>query len=738
MSNVEAPASRTARLTISGMKCASCASAIETALAKVDGVSKAEVSYGNHSARVIGEADPPDINALLAAIRNAGFDAAPESEESEHELEVAQNKELRKFAILLAIGAPISAILMGAMFVGSGLPGWVQALLALPVWLGCGWPYHVGAWKAVKARYGDMNLLISLGSSVAYLASLAQLFGLGGEHHGHYYFDTAAMIVTFILIGRTLEAQARRKTSGALRALLDLRPKQARLVTDEGTKMVAVADVSVGDVLEVRPGESIPVDGVVIDGDSTIDESAVTGESRPVHKQADDEVVGATQNLTGRFRMRAEAVGADAMLGRMIALVREAQGSKAPSQQLADKVAAVFVPAVIAVALATALIWLALGAGAEEAVTRAVAVLIIACPCALGLATPTAIMVGTGRGARLGVLVKGGTALETAAGLTHLVFDKTGTLTHGEPKVTAIEPVQGFSEQAVLAAAAAVESASEHPYGRAIVQRAKDDRLIIASASHFSAAAGRGVVATVKEREVRVGTAEFLAEAGVATGTLTDLAEPLAAAAQTPLLVAIGDQPAGVLAVADTPRDEARATVAALQRQGLTVALLSGDDERVAAAVGQQLGCDEVRGRVRPEGKQEAIAAWQRSGGVVGMVGDGINDAPALAAADVGIAMGGGTDVALETGDIALLREDLTSVVTAIALSRAVLKTIRWNLVWAFGYNVVMIPLAAGAGRPWGWAITPMWAAAAMALSSVTVVINSLRLSAWSAPEVKA
>ncbi len=738
MPTAEPPPSRTARLTISGMKCASCAAAIETALAKVDGVARAEVSYGNHSARVVGEAATPALDELLAAIRAAGFDAAPESEEAEHEVEQAQSRELRRFALLLAIGAPISALLMVTMFTGPALPGWLQAVLALPVWLGCGWPYHVGAWRAVRARHGDMNLLISLGSSVAYLASLAQLAGFGGHHHDHYYFDTAAMIVTFILLGRTLEAQARRRTSGALRALLDLRPQQARKVVGGETVLVAVADVEVGDILEVRPGESIPVDGQVTDGESTVDESAVTGESRPVLKQAGDDVVGATQNLTGRFRMRAEAIGAAAVLGRMIAMVREAQGSKAPSQQLADRVAAIFVPAVIAVAAATALVWLALGAEAEAAITRAVAVLIIACPCALGLATPTAIMVGTGRGARLGVLVKGGTALETAARLTHLVFDKTGTLTRGQPTVTAVVPMAGVGASELLAMAAAVEAASEHPYAQAIVRRAAADGLAVSPVVEFAAEAGGGVRGVVAGRTVRLGTAAYLAAAGLDPAPLEPLTAPLVERAETPLLVALGSQPAGVIAVADTPRPEAAATVAALHRQGLHVALLSGDDEAVAEVVGRRLGCDSVRGRVRPEGKREAIAAWQRTGAVVGMVGDGINDAPALAAADVGIAMGGGTDVALETGDIALLREDLTGVVTAIALSRAVLATIRWNLVWAFGYNVLMIPLAAGAGAPWGWTISPMWAAAAMALSSVTVVLNSLRLGRWQAPEIKA
>jgi Cu+-exporting ATPase len=571
-----------------------------------------------------------------------------------------------------------------------------------------------------------------LGSSVAFVASVAGW--LGGAPH--LYFDTAAMIVAFILIGRYLELVARGRTGAELRALLDLRPQQARVVRDGETVEVAADTVWIDDLVEVRPGETLPVDGVVVEGTASVDESAVTGESVPVTRTVGDAVVGATINLTGRLRVKATAVGAATVLGRMIALVRQAQGSKAPIQRLADQVAAVFVPCVVAVAAVTFLAWLP--TGLEAALTHAVAVLIIACPCAMGLATPTAIMVGTGRGARLGVLVKGGTALETAARVTLVAFDKTGTLTRGKPEVTRVEPVDGVAEVELLRLAAGAEAGSEHPYGTAVVAAARGRGLDLPEPSDFTAEAGSGVRAVVDGRTVLVGTAALLRDAGVDAGALDGSAQSLAAAGETPLLVAVDGEPWGVIGVADQPRQEAAAVVRRLREAGFKVAMLTGDDEAVARAVAAALGIDEVRARVRPEGKGEALTAWRDAGEVVAMVGDGINDAPALATADVGIAMGGGTDVALESGDVALVGEGLDGVPAALGLSRAVMRTIRGNLGWAFGYNVVLIPLAAGLFEPlWHWSIRPMWAAAAMALSSVSVVTNSLRLHRWRPREIQ-
>ncbi len=715
----------TARLSVLGMKCASCASSIEHALDALDGVGSAAVSYGNESAAVSYDATRLDLDALIAAVRAAGFDAVA-GEESEDRLAAEHRRELRRFGVRLIVCGPLSLLLMAAMF-GRGWPGWLQFAVALPVWAWGGWPYHQGAAKVLRRGHADMNVLISLGSSVAFVASTAEL--LAGRAH-HTYFDTSAMIVSFILLGRYLEALARRRTTGALRALLDLRPRRARVVRDGELVEVDAATVRVGDVVEVRPGESLPVDGEVVSGHSTVDESAVTGESRPADKLEGDQVVGATHNLTGRLRVRATAVGADTVLGRMIALVREAQGSKAPIQRVADRVAAVFVPAVVVVAAVTlAVWWLAAGDG-SVALTRAVAVLIIACPCAMGLATPTAIMVGTGRGARLGVLIKGGTALETAARVDLVAFDKTGTLTRGKPEVTEVRPADGFTADELLALAAAAESASEHPYGQAVVTEARRRQLSPAEPEAFESAAGHGVSALVGGRRVVIGTAAHLAAAGVVASAPDSLEDD----GVTPLLLGVDGRPAGLIGVMDVPRDEAGEAIAALHKLGVVVAVLSGDDQRVVAAVAGRLGLDEARGRLRPEDKNTAIRAWREQGRVVAMVGDGINDAPALAAADLGIAMGGGTDVALETGDVALVRDDLRDVAVAVALSRAVLSTIRWNLVWAFGYNVLMIPLAAGLLEPaYHLSISPMWAAAAMALSSVSVVVNSLRLHLWRA-----
>ena len=720
--NQTKPDSRDATLSLTGLKCAGCASAVEHALAEIDGVGRVAVSFGNNSAQVAYDPARADLEQLLQAVREAGFGASQATDDSEREQDAASLAELRRLQLRLAVSVPLAVILMvGAMT--HRVPPAAQLLLALPVWAWGGWPYHTGLVKALRHRAADMNTLISLGSSVAFLTSAARL-ATSGEH---FYFDTAAMIIAFILIGRTLEVAARRRTGEALRALLSLRPSQARVQRGDEWLMVDTGEIQVDDVVEVRPGETVPVDGEILDGRTTIDESAMTGESVPATREVGTQVLGATLNLTGRIRVKVGAVGASTMLGKMIDLVREAQGSKAPIQDLADRVAAVFVPTVLGLAVLTFLLWFS--RGSEVALTHAVAVLIIACPCALGLATPTAIIVGCGRGAQLGVLIKSGTVLETAARLDMVVFDKTGTLTAGRPVVVTLEPAGGVAQTQLLTLAAAAEAGSEHPYAHAIVSAARERELALPEATEFESEAGGGVGALVEGQTVLVGSTALLEEHGVDATPLREVADQLAADGRTPVMVAVGGQPLGVIAVADEPRAEAAETVAALHRLGYRVAMLSGDHQRVAAAVASRLGIDEVKARVKPAEKGAAITAWQQSGQVVAMVGDGINDAPALATADIGIAMGGGTDVALESGDLALLQDDLRGVTTALKLSRQTFRTIRWNLVWAFGYNVLMIPLAAGLlERPLGWSIQPMWAAAAMALSSVSVVLNSLRL----------
>jgi Cu+-exporting ATPase len=712
----------TIRLALRGMKCAGCAAEVESALRATPGVARADVSYGNASADVTFAPEAVDLAGLVCAVRAAGFDAAVAGDQDDAQREADYRAELASLRLRLTVAVPVSLLLMAAMLFAMP-PPWLQAALALPVWLWAGWPFHHGAVLAVRRGRADMNSLISLGSSVAALASVVQ-WARGRTHP--LYFDTAAMIVTFILIGHYLEAIARHRTRGELRALLDARPRTARVQRGEQWIEQAADEVLVGEVVEVRPGEAIPVDGVILAGEAGIDESTVTGESVPAERGPGEAVVGGTLNLTGRLEVRAQAVGAATVLGRMIALVRAAQGSKAPIQRLGDRVAAVFVPLVVLVAALTFLAWL--GSGWEAALTHAVAVLIIACPCAVGLATPTAIMVGAGHGARLGVLVKGGAVIEAASRVTRVVFDKTGTLTLGRPEVVDIVAT-GVPADALLSLAAAAEAASEHPYGRAIVARAEARGLIVPRADTFRALAGSGVQATIGGRQVLVGQAAMLVAAGVDMGPE---AERLAARGVTPVCVAVDGAPAGVIGLADTPRPEARAALARLAARGIKLAMLSGDEAGVASAVADQLRIAEWRARVTPEGKAAAIGAWRAAGEVVAFVGDGLNDAPALAAADVGLAMGGGTDVALETGDIALVRDDLHAMVDALDLSRAVMATIRGNLAWAFGYNVLMIPLAAGLWQhALGLSVGPMWAAAAMALSDVSVIGNSLRLRRW-------
>ena len=628
---------------------------------------------------------------------------------------------------------------------------WMLFLLATPVQLYVGHDFYVGAWKALRNGSANMDVLVALGSSAAYFYSVPVLLALtvGSSALGeHVYFETAAVILTLIKLGKLLEARAKGETGEAIRRLMDLRPRTARVLkAGEETEVPADA-VEVDDVVLVRPGEAVPVDGVVVGGRSAVDESMLTGESLPVDKEPGDTVVGATVNREGLLRVQATRVGADTTLARIIRMVRDAQGSKAPIQRLADRVAAVFVPVVLVIATGTLLTWsLVDGGGFTSALVRTVAVLVIACPCALGLATPTAIMVGTGKGAQEGILFRSSEALERAHALDVVVFDKTGTLTRGEPVVHEVvarapagvpqsgaDEVGGSTEAWLLRLAASAEQGSEHPLGRAVVEFARRQGVALREPERFEAVPGAGVLALVDGHEVRVGTERFLVGGGVSTDLLGEDAARIEAAARTALWVAVDGEAVGVVAVADAVREGSRDAVQSLRRLGLRVVMLTGDNRRTAGAVALELGIEEVRAEVLPDQKAEVIRSLQSTGRFVAMVGDGINDAPALAQADVGIAIGSGTDVAMETADVTLMRSDLRLVARAIHLSRATLRTIKQNLFWAFAYNVVLIPVAAGALYPLRFlpmalrSLHPIFAALAMAFSSVSVVANSLRL----------
>ncbi len=748
-----------AHLVIAGMHCASCVSRVEQALAAVPGVGEASVNLATGRAQVSLERAVP-AEALVAAVQDAGYGARAVSSPVADDAELAERRaELaalqRRFTVAAVLTLPV--VLLGNLgmlpaierAIPMPIQNWIQLVLATPVQLWAGWPFVRGAWHGIRRRSADMNLLIGLGTLTAYLYSVVvtaipDVFRAAGVEP-HAYFDTAAVIVALILLGRLLEARAKAGASQAMRKLMDLRPRVAHRVADGATLDVALDRVVPGDVLLVRPGERVPVDGVVIDGRSSLDRSMLTGESIPVEAGPGDAVTGGTVNQTGAFRMRAERVGADSMLLQIVRLVQQAQGSKAEVAKLADRVAAVFVPVVISIALAAFVLWFDLGP--EPALLRAllaaVAVLIIACPCALGLATPTALMAGTGRGAELGVLLRGADALEAAEKIGAVVFDKTGTLTRGRPEVTDLEPAPGVSPERLLAVAAAIEQRSEHPLAAAVVRAARARGLALAEPDDFAAVPGRGVVAVLEGRAVVLGSPALLAEQGVALGALDPARARLEEAGRTVVAVAAGGELLGLVAVADTLKPDAASAVETLSRMGLEAWMITGDNARTAHAVAREAGIarERVLAEVLPAQKSEAIRELQSRGVRVAMVGDGINDAPALAQADLGIAMGGGTDIAMETGHMTLVRGDLAAVPIAIRLARRTMQVIRQNLFWAFVYNTLGIPVAAGllfvflrdggpVGPVLGWQGTlhPMLASLAMALSSVSVVTSSLRL----------
>ncbi|MDN5570667.1 MAG: heavy metal translocating P-type ATPase [Propionibacteriaceae bacterium] len=656
----------------------------------------------------------------------------------------------RRFWIALALTLPVFALEMGSHIipaigelVAPRISAWIQLVLATPVVLWAGWPFFVRGVASVRSRHLNMFTLIAMGTGVAWLYSVVATVApdiFPAAFRGHdggvdVYFEAAAVITTLVLLGQVLELRAREATSGAIRALLDLTPQTARRVTDDGEHEVPLDEVRLGDRLRVRPGEQVPVDGSVVDGRSSVDESMVTGESMPVTRQAGDAVIGGTLNQTGSLLITAERIGRDTMLARIVAMVAEAQRSRAPIQRMADKVSGIFVPIVIAVAILAFIAWALIGPDPRlaHALVVAVSVLIIACPCALGLATPMSIMVGVGRGARDGVLIKNAEALERMEKVDTIVVDKTGTLTEGRPALTGITLATGtpWSEDDLLRLAAAVENASEHPLARAVVEEAHERSLELPEVSDFDAPSGRGVLGTVEGRLVRLGTARFLAEEGIDTSALDADADARRGEGATVVLAAVDDALAGLLVIADRVKESTPAALRALQADGLEVVMLTGDNRTTAAAVAQSLGIEHVEAEVLPDQKAAVVQRLRDEGKVVAMAGDGVNDAPALAAADVGLAMSSGTDVAIESAGVTLLRGDLGGIVHARRLSEKTMRNIRQNLLFAFVYNALGIPVAAGVLYPFlGVLLSPMLAAAAMALSSVSVIANALRLRA--------
>lgn len=747
-------------LPITGMTCAACVRNVERAVNRVPGILNVSVNLATEKAVVTYLPGSVRRGDIVSAVENAGYGvidlstaAAPEdAERAVREGEIRKQERLLLIGLLFTIplfilsmgrdllmaAAPSAEDTMAGMnmanMAAGSLPAWVTwvgwpfifGLLATPVQFYVGRQYLSGAWKAARNGTTNMDTLIAMGSSAAYFYSLVVLFGTLFEIEtlqGHVYFETAAVIITLITLGKLLEARAKGRTSEAIRKMMGMAPRTATLLRDGQETEVSIDDVVPGDILVVRPGERVPVDGMVIEGRSSVDESMLTGESLPINKAVGDEVIGATINRQGRLVMEATRVGAETALAQIVRLVEQAQGAKAPIQRVADTVSGVFVPIVITLAVVTFFGWLVLGqSGFTPALVHAVAVLVIACPCALGLATPTAVMVGTGRGAEMGVLFKNAEALENAFRLKSIVLDKTGTITHGQPTVTDILTNITITSDELLRLAASAERGSEHPLGQAVVAKAMEHKLLLSQPEGFNAESGRGIQAVVDRQVILVGSARFMAEQGIDTTSIAGDIACLQSKARTTVVVAVDGSAVGVIGLADTVKDSSHEAVQALQSAGLEVIMLTGDNAQTAQAIAEEVGIKRVLADVLPDQKAAAIQNLQAKDHRVAMVGDGINDAPALAQADVGIAIGTGTDIAMEASDITLVSGDLRGVAKAIALSKATMRTIYQNLFWAFIYNIILIPVAMLG------LLVPMLAAAAMAFSSVFVVSNSLRL----------
>ncbi|ACL71539.1 heavy metal translocating P-type ATPase [Thioalkalivibrio sulfidiphilus HL-EbGr7] len=745
-------------LRVEGMSCASCVGRVEQALKDLPGVLEASVNLATETARVRHLPDLADAQALVRAVAQAGYGASlPEPgvdrADREREARAAEMRSLRRsLTWAAAFTLPIFILDMG----GHLIPPFHHAVhgaigtqnlyvlffvLASLVQFGPGLRFYQKGWPALMRGAPDMNSLVMLGTSAAYGYSVVATFlpGLLPAETVHVYFEASTVIITLILLGRFLEARAKGATSEAIRTLMGLRPRTARVLRDGQSVEIDVDQVAVGDRVLVRPGERLPVDGEVVDGDSWVDESMITGEPVPVHKAAGARVVGGTVNGQGSLTVRATQVGADTVLAQIIRMVEAAQGSKLPIQALVDQVTRYFVPVVIGIALLTFVVWILFGPAPALtlALVNAVAVLIIACPCAMGLATPTSIMVGTGKGAEMGVLFRGGDALQALRDTDVVALDKTGTLTRGRPELTDLVVAEGASEDALLAMAAVLERHSEHPVAQAIVRAAQARGLGLGEASGFRAVAGMGATGIVDGRAVLVGADRYMKAQGIHIEAFAHKASGLADAGRTPLYLAVDGQAMALLGVSDPVKEGAKDTVARLRALGLQVAMITGDNRRTAEAIARELGIEQVVAEVLPEGKVEAVKSLQQGGRKVAFVGDGINDAPALAQAEVGIAIGSGTDVAMESADVVLMSDNLNNVPNAIALSRATIRNIKQNLFWAFVYNATLLPVAAGVLYPFvGLLLSPVFAAFAMAFSSVSVLTNALRLKRFRVPRV--
>ncbi|NPV92812.1 MAG: copper-translocating P-type ATPase [Firmicutes bacterium] len=720
-------------LKIGGMTCAACAARVEKGLNKLPGVEKASVNLATETATVEYLPAQLGVGDLVQAVFKIGYSAKQLDETRSDDSQETEARELRQRQRRLIFSAVLSVpflVMMLGGFLGLVLPGWMtsfatQVILATPVQFVAGWPFYRGAFGSLRGGSANMDVLVALGTSAAYFYSLAAGYG---QPHAHLYFEVSAILITLILLGKYLEAVAKGKTSEAIRKLMGLQPKTARVVRDGQEMEIATSEVMVGDLVIVRPGERIPVDGQVKEGYSAVDESMLTGESVPVDKQTGDLVAGATINKFGSLKIEATRVGRDTVLAQIIRVVQEAQGSKAPIQRLADVVAGYFVPVVVAIAVGTFAVWYWLvdAGNFSHALINATAVLVIACPCAMGLATPTSIMVGTGRGAENGILIRGGEHLERAHRIDAVVLDKTGTITKGEPELTDVVAADRFAgqEEQLLSLAARVEKVSEHPVAQAIVQGAikRIPETHLDDPDEFEAVPGKGVVSRIDAKPIMIGNLRFLQERGVDAAPLQSALERLEGAGKTVVLMSVEGSIAAAIAVADTVKEHSAEAIRELKEIGIAVWMITGDNRRTAQAIAQEVGIDNVLAEVLPEDKAREVQRLKDEGRVVAMVGDGINDAPALATADVGIAMGTGTDVAMEAADITLMRGDLRTIATAVKLSKATMKNIKQNLFWAFVYNVVGIPVAA-AGL-----LSPVLAGGAMAMSSVSVVSNALRL----------
>lgn len=711
-------------LIVEGMTCAACSSRVEKVLNKQEGVVKATVNLSTNKAVVEYPSGVIDEDILVKIIEKAGYKAEVEIERDLDREKELREKEIKSLKTSFIFSAALSLPLFSAMFFHmAGIHtiltnGWFQLILATPVQFLIGYRFYKGAYNSLRGGGANMDVLVSMGTSSAYFYSIYNL--ITGVHE--YYFEASAVIITLILLGKTFEAVAKGKTSEAIKKLIGLQPKTARIIKDGVEMDISIEKVEIGDIVVVRPGERIPVDGIVVEGNSAVDESMITGESIPIDKTVDDEVIGATINKFGTFKFRATKIGKDTVLSQIIKLVEDAQGSKAPVQRLADKIAGVFVPVVVVIALITFLGFYLIGGNFNIGLINAVAVLVIACPCALGLATPTAIMVGTGKGAENGILIKSGEHLERAHKIDTIVFDKTGTITKGEPEVTDIISFNDMDRDEILRIAASVERTSEHPLGQSIVKKGEEELLKLLEPEKFIAIPGKGLKATFEGKEVFIGNRKLMSDNNISIAKGEEILLKLEEEGKTAMLLSLDNKLSGILAVADKIKETSRDAIEELKNMGLDIYMITGDNERTAKAIAKEVGITNVLAEVLPENKAEVVEEIKSRGKNVGMVGDGINDAPALAAADVGFAIGTGTDVAMEAADITLMRGDLSSIVTAIRLSHRTMRTIKQNLFWAFFYNSIGIPFAA-----LGF-LDPMIAGAAMAFSSVSVVTNSLRL----------